>query len=201
MTHLADDVARLDVPDGLQELLHGRLVLALCVEVVAVLFAYIRDARVVEPLSAREAEREQVLRLAVQQRELVCCWLFFQPQELFEYTRVVSVPVQQKHIAADLAIVGEEVDLSARGEDVADAGGVGPRERDELVLEVEHDDLGNVLLLLLLRALGDEVAHGRGLRGCGRREGRRDDDEVVPVGVHGRFVPCAAPSRQRAAKA
>ena len=68
--YLADDVAWLDMSDGLDVLSHRAIVIALVVQVVTVLFVDVRNVRLVQFLGVGDVECEEVQPLPVQHVEL-----------------------------------------------------------------------------------------------------------------------------------
>ena len=73
MTHakyLADDVAWLDMSDGLDVLSHRAIVIAFVVQVVAVLLVDVRNVRLVQLLGVGDIECEEIQPLSVQHVEL-----------------------------------------------------------------------------------------------------------------------------------
>ena len=58
--YLADDVAGLDMPNGLNILGHGTIIIALVVQVVAVLLVDVCDMRLVQLLRVSDVEGEEV---------------------------------------------------------------------------------------------------------------------------------------------
>lgn len=70
-TYLADNVAWLHIADGLHELLHSGIVVALGIEVVSVLLPDVRNTGLIQSLGLGHVQRNEVLRPAVEQLEFV----------------------------------------------------------------------------------------------------------------------------------
>ena len=50
VTHLADDIARLNMADSLYILLYGSLMFTFCIEMITILLMYIGNASIVQAL-------------------------------------------------------------------------------------------------------------------------------------------------------
>ena len=81
--YLADDVAGLDMSNGLDVLGHGTIIIALVVQMVTILLVDIRDVRLVQLLRVGDVEREEVQPFPVQHVELGGRRLLIQTYQLW----------------------------------------------------------------------------------------------------------------------
>lgn len=61
--YLANDITRLQIPNGLDILLHCTIVITLCVEMIAVLSMNVGNARIINPGRSSDADGQSETRL------------------------------------------------------------------------------------------------------------------------------------------